>query len=238
MAEPVAIPDRRQRRRQESIEEILDVALELMAEQGVAGLSLGEVARQLGIRPPSLYVYFASKNALYDAAFARGAKEIYDLYLDASQQVIATAQSADEALLRMGSIFIRWAIDHPVYAQLLFWRPVPGFEPTPEAYQPAVALMELGAELFTAMQDRRWLRSGVAADDLLRDWTIVISGIISQQLSNEPEVDFTSGRFTAALPSIVTMYVAANGVTTPARKPARKSTTTSATKESRRAHPR
>jgi AcrR family transcriptional regulator len=64
--------DRRQLRRAETIEQLVDVAVQVMAEQGAAGLSLGEVARRMGIRPPSLYVYFASKNAVYDDVFARG----------------------------------------------------------------------------------------------------------------------------------------------------------------------
>ena len=51
---------------------MLDVALAVMAEQGVAGLTLGEVARRMGIRTPSLYGYFDGKHALYDALFARG----------------------------------------------------------------------------------------------------------------------------------------------------------------------
>ena len=68
--------DRRQRRRQETIEQVLDVAVEVMADQGVAGLTLGEVARRMGIRPPSLYVYFDGKNALYDALFERGWREL------------------------------------------------------------------------------------------------------------------------------------------------------------------
>ena len=72
------IPDRRQRRRQETIEQVLDVAVEVMADQGVAGLTLGEVARRMGIRPPSLYVYFDGKNALYDALFERGWRELQD----------------------------------------------------------------------------------------------------------------------------------------------------------------
>ena len=29
----------------------------------------------------------------------------------------------------------RWALDHPATAQLLFWRPVPSFEPTPASRQ-------------------------------------------------------------------------------------------------------
>src|SRR3954466_12938498 len=68
--------DRRQRRRQETIEQVLDVAVEVMADQGVAGLTLGEVARRMGIRPPSLYVYFDGKHALYDALYERGWREL------------------------------------------------------------------------------------------------------------------------------------------------------------------
>src|SRR5256885_15874558 len=72
-----AVPlDRRHRRRLETIEEVLDHAVEIMATDGVAGLSLGEIARRMGIRPPSLYVYFPSKHALYDALFARGWREL------------------------------------------------------------------------------------------------------------------------------------------------------------------
>jgi len=82
---PAAATDRRHRRRQETIEEILDIAVQIMAEQGVAGLSVGEIARRMGIRPPSVYVYFPSKHALYDALFARGAR----LLLAAMQQVNA-----------------------------------------------------------------------------------------------------------------------------------------------------
>ena len=74
MTTPPAQLDRRQRRRQETITEVIDTAAEIMVEQGVAGLSLGEVARRMGIRPPSLYVYFPSKHALYDALFAQGAE--------------------------------------------------------------------------------------------------------------------------------------------------------------------
>src|ERR1700690_2582133 len=64
--------DRRARRRQETIEEILDIAEAVMAEEGVNGLSLAEVARRLGVQPPSLYKYFPSLMAIYDAIFERG----------------------------------------------------------------------------------------------------------------------------------------------------------------------
>src|SRR5436305_4599220 len=100
--------DRRQRRRQESIEEILDVAVELMAENGVSGLSLGEVARRLGIRPPSLYVYFESKHALYDAAFARGARDVLETVSTVADEALRDGGSLTEVLLVISSTLVRW----------------------------------------------------------------------------------------------------------------------------------
>ena len=71
-------PDRRARRRQETIDEIVAIAQDVMAERGVNGLSLSEVARRLGVQPPALYKYFDSLAALYDEAFLRGHTEHLD----------------------------------------------------------------------------------------------------------------------------------------------------------------
>jgi AcrR family transcriptional regulator len=197
--------DRRQRRRQETIEEVLDVAAELMREQGVAGLSIGEVARRMGIRPPSLYVYFDSKNALYDALFERGANLVVDC-MQAFGDELDETLSLEESLLASANAFIRWAVEHPEYTQLLFWRPVPGFTPSERAYAPAIRLLELSRERFSALQSRGLIRDDVSLDDLQRHWTIVTSGVISQQLANAPDQPFESGAFTTAIPDVVAMF--------------------------------
>lgn len=222
MTETAAPPDRRQRRRQESIEEILDVSVALMATNGVAGLSLGEVARQMGIRPPSLYVYFDSKEKVYDALFARGAQGVLDAVVATYDKVMNQAESLEAALQIFGTAMVRWAIDNPVYSQLLFWRPVPGFVPTESAYLPAIELVARGRAVFGELQQRGWVRSDVAADDVLRDWTVLIAGIVSQQLSNEPEQDFASGAFTSALPGLVAMFARYYAMSSTATKTVRK----------------
>ena len=210
---PIAATDRRHRRRQETIEEILDIAVQIMAEQGVAGLSVGEIARRMGIRPPSVYVYFPSKHALYDALFARGAR----LLLAAMQEVLAAMQemtaalparpaTLEEILLPAAQAFVRWSVEHAAYAQLLFWRPVPGFTPSPQAYQAAIELVELGRDRFRALQDAGLLRAEVSIEQIERDWTILGSGVVSQQLSNAPQQAFDEGRFTAAIPGLIAMF--------------------------------
>jgi AcrR family transcriptional regulator len=207
MATAVAGVDRRRRRRQETIEEVLDLAVELMTEQGVAGLSVGEIARRMGIQPPSLYVYFPSKNALYDALFERGAQLVLDEL--ESAWPLAALEGADvrDVLLGSARTFVGWCLEHPAYSQLLFWRPVPRFTPSPEAYAPAVRLAEVGRAWFVALQDAGLLRHDVAPEDLQRDWMVLIAGVVSQQLANAPDETLETGRFAAALPSLTAMFV-------------------------------
>src|SRR5215475_3338784 len=69
--------NRRLLHRQQTIEEALDIAVAIMGEVGVGGLSMSEIARRLGIRQPSLYKYFPSLHAVYDALFARGLAHSY-----------------------------------------------------------------------------------------------------------------------------------------------------------------
>jgi AcrR family transcriptional regulator len=197
--------DRRQRRRQETISEVLDVAVQLMAEEGVAGLSLGEVARRMGIRPPSLYVYFDSKHALYDAIFARGWRTLAEV-MEPVEDIVETG--VRDFMLRNAETFVRWSVEHPAYSQLMFWRPVPGYEPSPQAYEPAVRLMQRGHITLAALRDRGVFRADVDVDELLRAWTALVSGVVSQQLSNAPNESFDEGRFTTLLPQFVEMYVA------------------------------
>jgi AcrR family transcriptional regulator len=201
--------DRRQRRRQETIEQVLDVAVEVMADQGVAGLTLGEVARRMGIRPPSLYVYFDGKNALYDALFERGWRELLTVMRDARSTRDGTDLATD--LLLLESAFVRWAVEHPAYAPLMFWRPVPGFTPSPAAYAPAVELERMSREFLAELRAGGLLAPDVDLDGAYRTQTAVISGVITQQLANAPEEPFETGTFTSTLPDVVAMWLAHHG---------------------------
>src|SRR5947208_6699542 len=187
MAAEVPSLDRRQRRRLETIEEVLDVAVDLMGEQGVAGLSIGEVARRMGIRPPSLYVYFDSKNDLYDALFERGARLVLAHMQELNRGLLVGPNaSLEEQLLTAANSFCRWAVEHPAYTQLLFWRPVPGFEPSADAFAPAVAMVETSQQRFGELQRRGLIRPDVAIEDVQRDWVVIMTGVVTRQLANSP----------------------------------------------------
>jgi AcrR family transcriptional regulator len=194
--------DRRARRRQQTIDEILTVAIQVMAEEGVAGLSLSEVARRMGIQPPSLYKYFPSKLALYDALFQRGARESLAVYRAAAAQAEpgwAALVAGTEAIMRLG-------LDHQVVAQLLNWRPVPGFEPSPEAFAPSIEFVQEARRLLQVAVDRGELHPDAASEEGTALLSVLVTGVISQQLANQPQASWEQGRFTRLTPRVLELF--------------------------------
>src|SRR5215468_2250304 len=187
--------DRRARRRNETVQEILDVALEVMAEEGAAGLSLSEVARRMGLRPPSLYQYFPSKMAIYDALFERGMRQVLELV----EQHWAGQNGADrhpDPLRALGAgqqALLGWVAGNRVLAQLIYWRPVPGFTPSLDAFAPSARQLELLGTVLRAAVDAGQLAPDGASFEGIRLYTLLLTGVISQQLANEPAEEASLG---------------------------------------------
>ena len=92
-------------------------------ERGSEGLSLHTLRSSVGMRQPSLYEYFDSKHALYDAMFADGNRQLLE-QLDAVEARQRPASHAEE-VHRASSSTSRWRM-RPV-RQLLFQRHIAGF---------------------------------------------------------------------------------------------------------------
>ena len=197
--------DRRAVRRQQTLEEILERAMAIMAADGVGGLTMTKLARAMAIQPPSLYKYFDSVLAVYDALFRRGQQENLDV-------LRVAMEPAPPGLGRVAAgmeATARWAVANPVLAQLLFWRPVPGFEPTADAFAPTIAVVDL---LRTALREAAALGE-IGADATSDDGMALLStmhfGVISQHLANEPHADWEHGRFTALHARVVGLFALA-----------------------------
>lgn len=197
-AAPPTSPDRRTRRRQQTVEEILAIAEDVMNEQGVNGLSLSEVARRLGVKPPSIYKYFGSLMDIYDALFAQGQRAHLDAMRDAMEQAEPGLDALAVGLEASG----RWALAHPAKAQLLFWRPVPSFEPSPEAMAPSSEMVRLQRQTLSDAVARGQLGAGADSDEALWLGSILISGVIGQAMANDPGVPWGEGRFSPLFPKL------------------------------------
>jgi AcrR family transcriptional regulator len=168
--------DRRAERREATRAEIVEAAWALCRREGLAGLSLRDLARQVGMQAPSLYSYFESKHAIYDAMFAQGCREFVD-----GQRDVELSGELRTALRQMLRHFVEFCAADEVRYQLLFQRTIPGFEPSPESFAISVANLEEVAARFEA--------AGLAGQEILDLFTAIGSGLAAQQLSNDPGGD-------------------------------------------------
>jgi AcrR family transcriptional regulator len=198
-------PDRRTRHREQTLSDILDQALQVMAEDGAAGLTMARLARAMEIRPPSLYKYYASLMAVYDALFRRGQQA----NLEALRAGMRDAEPGLDALAGALEATARWAVANPVLAQLLFWRPVPGYRPTAEAFAPAEQLVSLLRGALTDAAARGQVHPDAATDAGMDLLAIMHFGVISQHLANDAGLDWDHGRFTRRHQEVLALFVSA-----------------------------
>ena len=172
-----------------------------MCEHGVNGLTLSEVARRLGVQPPSLYKYFDSLMAVYDALFMRG--NIANL--EVMRAAVAQADPGLDALTAAVEASGRWCVANPPLAQLMFWRPVPSFEPSAESMAPSVEMVNLQRQALADAAAAGQLGPGADSDEALWVVSVFISGIVGQAMANEPGLPWGTGRFTPLLPKLMAL---------------------------------
>lgn len=186
----------KERRRRAAQAAIVDAAWELAREEGLSGLSMRELARRAGVTTPTLYAYFDSKNAIYDAMFRQAAHHFFDhvsapLASSAEHSAHDSAERLEEGLRR----FVEFCTEDVARYQLLFQRVIPDFEPSPESYAPAVAALECTMG--------RLEEVGCGGPELVDMWTALVTGLVDQQISNDPGGD----RWTSLSRKFVDMFV-------------------------------
>ena len=204
MATTYSRDDRISARRQVTIDEALRHAVEIMTEQGVAALSISEIARRMEIRPPSLYKYFPSLNSVYDVLFGRGMKSHTDTVLAAM-----TAAPIGLQQVKAGAVTsVRWCVENRALAQLLFTRPIPNFEPSAAAFEPSIDSMNWTSKKFAELIELGYLRPDTDLDEFMALFTVVISGLINQQFANEPTATYETGSFSSRTARAVDVLLA------------------------------
>ena len=196
-------PDRRAVRRRQTIEEILGLAEEVMTEEGVHGLSLSEVARRLGVAPPSLYKYFPSLAAVYESLFLLGQQRHL-----AEMRTAMSGRSGLDALHHGLDASGRWALENRALAQLMFWRPVPSFEPSPDGLAVSAEMVEIQRVALREAVAAGELDAAADSEEAIHLLSTLIVGVISQAMSNEPGLPWGEGRFSPVFPRLMALFAA------------------------------
>jgi AcrR family transcriptional regulator len=160
-------------RREAKVAAIVESAWMLARENGIAGVSLHALAREVGMRQPSLYAYFDSKHALYDAMFADGNRRLIQ-QLD----VVRLPRDPRAALKKFLAEFVAFALEDPARYELLFERHIPGFTPSPTSYALAEGVLRRVYKVING--------AGVTRQGDIDCIVAMVAGLMQAQLSNDP----------------------------------------------------
>src|SRR4051812_36746448 len=177
-------------RREAKVASIVAAAWQLAREHGVAGLSLHALAREVGMRQPSLYAYFDSKNALYDAMFADGNRQLLER-LDA----LKLPRDPRAAVKKFMRAFLTFGVEDIARSQLLFRRTIPGFEPSSESYVYAEKVLARAYAVLHA--------AGVTDEGDIDCFVAMVGGLMEAQTSNDPD----GNRWIRHLDRLVDLYI-------------------------------
>jgi AcrR family transcriptional regulator len=184
-----ATADWQSKRREAARQEILSAAWAVARENGLAALTLREVAARVGMRAPSLYSHFASKHAIYDAMFGQA-------WLAYEADAAATDLPAQPraALRAAARRFFDFALADLPRHQLMNQRTIPGFTPSPESYAPAVRVIERLRSVMAGM--------GITDDGDVDLFVALVGGLVDAQWANDPG----GTRYARLLDRAVDMY--------------------------------
>lgn len=173
------ITSRRERLRAATVQEIKGTARRLLVQDGVGGISLRAIGRDMGMTAAALYRYYPNLEALVTALCADFFDECRAAMEQARDQVRPDQLSA--RMYAISRAFRRWSVAHPAEFGLMFGTPLPGLsDPAPAGgsahqdgtahpddckHQAAQRFAAVFAEVFTAI----WRRApfDVPADEAL-----------------------------------------------------------------------
>lgn len=94
-------------------EKILEVAEALIADSGVEGFRIKDLAERIGVRPPSLFAHFDGREAIVEAVLVR--------LLENIDEILPANLEGDpvEALGHGVAAFVRYLAEHPAVTRLI-----------------------------------------------------------------------------------------------------------------------
>ena len=182
--------DRKSERREATRREILAAAWEIAHEGGLTSVTLRGIASRIGMRPPSLYSHFASKNAIYDAMFGQAWRE-FRAVLD--REVTSLPAEPRARLLALACTYFDFAVSDLERHQLMDMPMLRDFTPSEEAYRPAVECYDVLRSMLSEV--------GVHEQADLDMFTALTGGLVNQQLANDPKGD----RWRVLIPRAITL---------------------------------
>jgi AcrR family transcriptional regulator len=115
MAKSIKSLQRREREREELREQILDVAMNILIKEGYDAVTIRRLADEIAYTPGALYSYFKDKEEIVFALVLRASRHLASVF-----RAVETIANPLERLWAIGRAYIKFAMEHPEYYDLMF----------------------------------------------------------------------------------------------------------------------
>ena len=159
---------RRERRHEQTRQEIKQIARQQMAQQGTASLSLRGIAAEMGMSAPSLYNYYINRDDLVTDLLV----DSYTHQAETLEQASASCQTHETiaCLLETLLAYRQWAVDHSTEFALIAGNPIPGYvAPIEQTLPLARRSLKVLLDLLQGAWDEHLLRPQLSAHDITAD---------------------------------------------------------------------
>jgi AcrR family transcriptional regulator len=188
-----------QRNHEATRQSILVTARAIMRDEGVAALSMQELARRMEMRAPSLYNYFSGKRDIYDALFQLG----FTLYDEDLQKQLKSSTGLHDDLRIFIEGYMSFALENPEIYQLCFERPVPGFVPSKKSLELSFGILDHSYQRIERFQTE--LDTGLTSKQIVDLVIAVAHGLTALHIANEPHLPIEQGRFGSLIHTAISM---------------------------------
>jgi AcrR family transcriptional regulator len=158
----------------ESRERILKVAVELMTKEGLAALSMREVARRAGVSHQAPYHYFENRGAILAAIAEEGFKK-FNATLES-----ASGSNAVARLIAAGRAYVGFAQSHAAHFQVMFRPELVNLHKYPSALAEANRGFAILQSLIDGTVKEKFLPASRAHGMVILAWSFVhgLSGLL------------------------------------------------------------
>ncbi|MBD1318927.1 TetR/AcrR family transcriptional regulator [Gordonia hankookensis] len=135
---------------------LLDEAVRVVSEHGLAALSVRDVARVAGTSTTAVYSLLGNKEGLARGVLTRS----FESFATAQESVATGDDTSD--LVGLGTAYVGWALDNPRLYEIMFGEALAGIAPTAETEAAAArAIAPLRDGVTAAMESGLFRRADV-----------------------------------------------------------------------------
>jgi AcrR family transcriptional regulator len=168
-----ALDDDHRRRQRRAV---LDAASAVLAEEGLAALTVRRVAREVGASTTVVYTLFGGKEGLLEALWTEGFDRLWTLEADAPRT------PPTRWLQALGEAYWRNAVEHPAYYAIVFGAAVPGFRPSQATFRHGRRTFRIVVEAVQACIDAGAYEDH-GAEAMAEELWAAVHGVVSLHLA-------------------------------------------------------